>query len=77
MYGTVPPWSLDATQPHDSGRLFAGQRLNTYSALSPVQPDMPGIADSVGLLHDEISSEPPTGRPPRSILYRFAPVVAL
>ena len=75
-YGAVPPWSLDATQPHASGVPPEGQRRNTCSVLSPDQPVMPGMPASVGLVHDEMSSEPPTGRPLRSIEYRSVPEVA-
>lgn len=38
---------------------------------------MPGMAASMGLVHEETTSDPPTSRPERSIMYRSVPVVAL
>ncbi len=57
-YGTEPPSSFDATQPHASGVPPEGHRRNTYSVLSPVALIVPGYA---GFAHDDTSSEPPTG----------------
>ena len=67
---------MDATQPHDKGRSAAGQRRNTYSALSPTQPVMPEMVASVGLRHVESLSVPPGSIPDKSILYRSEPAGA-